>query len=267
MVCCGAAPAVVDESSASAAVVPAAASEVSPAPAPDPALAMAHKLYEEGSHAYNLGDFAAAITKFQAAYDLTRATELLYNIAQAYTRRFEIDPEPEHLRIARVLFGTFIKLREVNGQDPRDAAVRLEAIDLRLARLEAERREQERRAAELRAAAIRDMSYRPGKLGVAGYLALGGGLLAGSGLGTVGLVSAQRLDDQRVRESDLPLDAARRDAYQTQLDRAHALGYASIGVGAAFTVAGVVMVAVDAARGRRRGGRVSFGPRGLAVGF
>ncbi len=228
---------------------------------------MAQKLYEEGSHAYNLGDFATAITKFQAAYDLTRATELLYNIAQAYTRRFEIDAEPEYLRIARVLFGTFIKLREANGQDPRDAGERLKSIDVRLARLEAERREQERRAAELRAAALRDMSYRPGTLGVAGYVALGGGLLAGSGLGAVGLVSAQRLDDQRTRESDLPLDAARRSAYQTQLDRAHALGYAGIGVGAAFTVAGVVMIAVDAARGRRRKGRVAFGPRGLTVGF
>ena len=40
-------------------------------------------LYTEGQLAYERGDYAAAITKWQAAYDLSKENGLLFNLAQA----------------------------------------------------------------------------------------------------------------------------------------------------------------------------------------
>jgi hypothetical protein len=44
----------------------------------------AYDLYQEGITHYNLGEFDAAIEKFKAAYALTGAPGLLFNVAQAY---------------------------------------------------------------------------------------------------------------------------------------------------------------------------------------
>jgi len=44
----------------------------------------AYDLYQQGITNYNLGEFDAAIEKFKAAYALTGAPGLLFNVAQAY---------------------------------------------------------------------------------------------------------------------------------------------------------------------------------------
>jgi tetratricopeptide (TPR) repeat protein len=41
-------------------------------------------LYSEGQTAYNHADYATAISKWRASYDLSGAVELLFNLAQAY---------------------------------------------------------------------------------------------------------------------------------------------------------------------------------------
>src|SRR5262249_4228077 len=65
--------------------------EVPPAPG---AQVEAERLFEEGSEAYNLGKFDVAIERFEAAYNLSHATALLYNLGQAYSKRYEVDPDP-----------------------------------------------------------------------------------------------------------------------------------------------------------------------------
>jgi len=42
------------------------------------------RLYQEGTNAYNLGEFAEAVTKYKAAFKLRAEPVFLYNIAQAY---------------------------------------------------------------------------------------------------------------------------------------------------------------------------------------
>jgi tetratricopeptide (TPR) repeat protein len=49
----------------------------------DPVPPEARQHYEKGISRYHLGDFEAAITEFRAAYELTKAPRLLFDIAQA----------------------------------------------------------------------------------------------------------------------------------------------------------------------------------------
>lgn len=52
--------------------------------ADDPAAAEAKKHYEEGTKAFNLGEYPRAITEFKATYNAKPDPLLLYNIAQSY---------------------------------------------------------------------------------------------------------------------------------------------------------------------------------------
>jgi len=247
--------------------------------------AWAQRLFEDGSQAFNLGNFALAIRKFEAAYDLTQAVELLYNIALAYAKRHAVEPELAHLRRARVLFENFANIREANGEDARDARERVTQLDGQIAAIEAAQREAEQRDRERRAAERRDAerrareqqaatqraapppSYRPGRLGVAGYVGIGGGLLLGSGLAAAGFGSLAQLQAEHAGEAvPLSLPAEREALYARRDGEARTLGFVGVGVGAALVVVGVAMVVVDARRGRATR-RVAAGPFGLRVVF
>jgi len=248
----------------------------------------AQQLFDEGSHAYSLGNFALAIQKFEAAYDLTQAVELLYNIALAYTRRHALAPDLDHLRKARLLFENFANIRAANGADIRDARERIAQLDQQIGGIEAARVETERLAAERlaaerlaaerlaaerwvaepRAAPPAPTSYSPGGLGIAGYAGLGVGLLLGSGLATAGFFSAARLRDQHTDEAgSLSLPAGREALYAHHVGEAQALGFIGVGVGAALAVTAVALIVVDARRGRATSRRAAIGPFGVSVAF
>lgn len=291
---------VVGESPAFAATVafaptaPAVTSTTASTSAPTPGesdRAEAQRLFERGSDAYNLGRFDQAIEQFEQAYELTQVNALLYNIAQAYTKYFEVDPNPAHLRRAKVMFLNFAKIAETSGEDPRDARQRLPEIDRQLAefaarqaeeraeaeraeaaRLAAERIEAERIAAETRrleaeTRAAAELRYRPGRLGVTGFSLLGVGVFGGIALGAVSGASINRLQDQRSAESGLPLRASRLALYDEHIASAQALGYVAIGVGLGLAVTGIAMIVVDATRRRRPARRVSVGPGQLKLSF
>ncbi len=65
---------------------------------PDDPQARSRVLYEEGSRAYKAGDYPRAIEKFLAAYDLSRAPAILFNIAQAYRLAGSCDRALEYYR-------------------------------------------------------------------------------------------------------------------------------------------------------------------------
>ena len=87
----------------------------------------AEDLYTQGQAAYDGGDFATAVTKWQAAYDLSKESGLLFNLAQARRlsgdctgalatyRRFlaeDIEPASEQHKLAADL------ARELEGTCP-----------------------------------------------------------------------------------------------------------------------------------------------------
>ena len=91
------------------------------------------RLFDEASAAYNLGKFADAIAKFEAAYALLKAPSLLYNLGQAHAKAYEIDQDLAHLRQARGLFTNFIKIRESTGEATGDAKERVAEIEAEIA--------------------------------------------------------------------------------------------------------------------------------------
>lgn len=271
---------------------PAPAAPAAPAePTTDPDRVEAQRLFDRGSDAYNLGNFEAAIESFERAYELTQANALLYNIAQAYTKLFEVDRDPARLRKAKVMFLNFAKIAEATQSDPRDARLRITQIDEQLAdlaarqaeararaeqaeaaRLEAQRIENQRIAADTRrleaeTRAEVERRYRPRPLGVVGYVSLGAGFLGGITMLAVGGASSQALTDQRTAEEVLPLPASREALYDDNLGKARALSFAGLGVGLGLMVAGITMISVDAARRRRGPRRAAIAAGGLVLSF
>ena len=240
------------------------------------AKAEAKRLFDEGSEAYNLGNFVVVIEWFEAAYSLTRANALLYNIAQAYARRYELDQDPAHLRKAKLMFENFAKICESSGEDPRDARARAAAIAETLAGLAAEPSspppeptvEPPPAGPEPAPAAPKKLPYRPGTLGVVGYAAIGAGLLAGAALLTSGLISESRLEAQRSDESMfVNLTPERAALYGQNLDKAGALAFGGLGAGLGLAAVGAALVVADAVRGRRAGARASLRAGGLVFAF
>ena len=268
---------------------PAAGAAAAAASSPD--RVEGQRLFDKGSDAYNLGNFEAAIESFERAYELTQANALLYNIAQAYTKLFEVDRDPARLRKAKVMFLNFAKIAEATEDDPRDARQRIVEIDAQLAdfaarqaearvraeqaeaaRIEAQRIENERIAAETRrleaeTRAEAERRYRPRALGIVGYVSLGAGFLGGIAMLAIGGASSQALNDQRDAEAVLPLPASRLALYDENLGKARALSLAGVGVGLGLMVAGITMISVDAARRRRGPRRATVGAGGLMISF
>jgi len=106
-----------------------------------PALAQAHsteptpeELYDEGRKAYRLGDFVAAVEKWEKAYDLSDNGLLLYNISLAYKGLYTITEDIADLRRARAILDNFIKVAKANPDiDPDDAPERLAELDQMIA--------------------------------------------------------------------------------------------------------------------------------------
>ncbi len=62
-------------------------------------VARARALYMEGQAHYDGGRFAEAATKMRAAYELTNAPELAFNVARVYERMSEYDQAIRYFRI------------------------------------------------------------------------------------------------------------------------------------------------------------------------
>ena len=238
------------------------------------------RLFDEASAAYNLGKFADAIAKFEAAYALLKAPSLLYNLGQAHAKAYELDQDLAHLRQARVLFTNFIKIREGAGESTGDAKERVAAIEAEIAAKE------QAAAAVTRPTEVAPAPAPaptptptptptrrrpPGALTYAGAGVLVGGLLAGAGLVATGFISRGRIVDQAAAEGTLvPLSSARADEYAAHEGQAAAMAYAGIGVGAALVVTGAALLIVDHVRRGRpaaAGRRARFVGAGMAVNF
>lgn len=264
-----------------AAPTAAAAGESPPATAEDPNQAEAQRLFEKGAEAYNLGRFDAAIESFERAYELSQANALLYNIAQAYTKLYDVEPDAAHLRKAKMMFLNFAKIAEATGEDARDARARVTKIDEQLAAHEAkaeeeksraeaaerERREIETRRLEAAAKLAAAQRYRPRKLGIAGWATLTAGMLGGWTITAIGGTSVRRLEAQREAESLLPLSAERGLQYDESVLKAQVMRLVGFGVGFVLVVSGITMIAVDAVRTKRAARRVGLVPGGLRVAF
>lgn len=115
--------------------------------AEDP-MTRARGLAEAGQKAYELTDYDEAIARFKAAYELIHGSEdprapeilgnILYNLAVVYERSFEVTPDPERLRRARVMYRQFDEQMATlvkawaGSAEHADVQSRIRALDARL---------------------------------------------------------------------------------------------------------------------------------------
>ncbi len=90
--------------------------------------------YDEGSNAYAMGNYEDAVTHFERAFELSRRSELLFNLGQAYSRWYEISGDIAHLRKGRQLLENYLSFLDEHPDqaDPesrRQSEQRLEEVD------------------------------------------------------------------------------------------------------------------------------------------
>ncbi len=132
------------------------AEEVSPPPeteTTEDAFARARKLFTEGQKAFELADYDLAIANFKEAYELIREsptddtaeilTNVIYNLAVVYEKSYELTPETERLRKARIMYRQYDEQMAhlVEGwsgsAEAGDVRARIRAIEARLESLDA----------------------------------------------------------------------------------------------------------------------------------
>jgi len=80
-----------------------------PAAAQFDRMAEAKRQFEEAEKAYREGRFNDAIKGYEATFRLSQSPVMLYNIAQAYRRQYELDGDMAKLRTAREKYAEFLK--------------------------------------------------------------------------------------------------------------------------------------------------------------
>lgn len=196
--------------------------EPEPSDAGDPVMTEAKRLFDAGVARYTAADYEAAVDLWLEAYTLIPATfdnrlvkaEIIYNVARAKQKTFQIDQQVTHLRQAREIFtGYLSEIDELHSSD--QAALERERIQEQIdelneqiaeweaqqARREDELAERMRPTFDYEADAREERRNKPMIGAGAGLTALG---LGGAGLLVAGLVMAGRAN---VEVEGLPLQA------------------------------------------------------------
>ncbi len=110
----------------------------------DPALSEAKKLYKDGEIKFQTADYEDALVLWKQAFailpdgDEHRAIRhaLVYNIAEAHSRAYEVSRNPTHLRKAKILLENYrADHRNLYGDEPEAVTERAE-VDDRIAELD-----------------------------------------------------------------------------------------------------------------------------------
>lgn len=118
--------------------------ELAPEAQEDPALAEAAALYEQGKIKFDTADYEEALAFFKQAFAIlpdgedtrTMRHALVYNIAGAHSKAYEVSRNPTHLRKAKILLENYrADHRALYGDEPEAVKERTE-VDDRIAELD-----------------------------------------------------------------------------------------------------------------------------------
>ncbi len=160
------------------------------------------ELYQQGKHAYRLGEFSVAIDKWEHAYKLSELPQFLYNLSLAYAGLYRSSGEVKYLHKARALMDNYIILARADPDTSlEDAEDRIAEFDGILAEIGASQGASQ--------TPVDDPPRSARTLQLAGFGTLGAGgvlLVTGTALGAFFGVRGGRFDQQR------------EDAYATRPD-------------------------------------------------
>ena len=242
--------------------------------APRPAeLVQAEVLYKRGRASFETANFLDAVTLWEEAYSLIDdvpqnaaiKAALIYNIAAAQEKAYDIDTDLAHLRRAKVLLGKYRHSVPALYGEGSEGAAELDKVDARIDELRARIVEAEAASPEPSPPPRERMAPEPdpspaqakpskpfiiagavtASLGVAGLGLMAGGLAMGSGANEV--PPTQSIEDRRA-----------------QFDRGRTGNtLASVGgaVGGVLLVGGAVLLGIGLAR-RSAGTSVALAPYG-----
>jgi tetratricopeptide (TPR) repeat protein len=242
----------------------------------DPVMAEAKQLFDAGVARYTAADYEEAVNLWLEAFALVPATydnrmikaELIYNVARAQQKWFDIDKDVKHLRQSREILLRYVdELDELYGEQ---ATMEREKVDEQIADIDAQiaewEAEQARREAELaermrpkfdEAADAREAKRNKAMIAAGASLTvLGAG---GAALLITGIITAKSAEDTSaglLLETDIP-------ARQSALSKgqgANAMILIGSLAGSVFLSAGVPLLGVGlAAEGKRKQRRSEAG--------
>jgi tetratricopeptide (TPR) repeat protein len=204
----------------------------------------ARQLFAEGQAAFSAGRFSEAAQLFERAYADSKATRLIWNIAQAYRRQYEVDRDLANLRRARALFHNFGEIAETEAERGEARAAEQRAAT------EIEAAEQRARPAPTPAPSlVAPASERPSRVPAFALLGTGAGLaLAGLGFG-IGAHDEANTVQAAGKPAPVPFSTV---ANHESLGQAYQIvSYALYGVGAAAALGGVVLAIIRPGSARR----------------
>ncbi|MCA9711452.1 MAG: hypothetical protein KDK70_36780 [Myxococcales bacterium] len=247
------------------------------APASAEPLDDAQRLYNLGRAKFETADYAAAIELWTEAYAIVPDTAdgnqvkvlLIFNIATAREKAFDVDRDPAQLRQAKILLGNFeasIDAIYVEGDEAEaerhKVQQRIAEIDARLAAYEQEQRDgagDDHDDHDDQGEPPPPASTEPTSSGRG--LIIGGAVAAGLGVGGLALMAAGLGMGAKANDiSDLAPDDI--DGRRDRFDRGrtgNALALAGGIAGGVLVVTGAVLLGLGV-RKRQRGGRTALVP-------
>jgi hypothetical protein len=256
-------------------------------PAPAEPLEDAQQLYDRGRAKFETADYAAAIELWTEAYATVPETAegnqikviLIYNLATAREKQFDVSRDPAELRQAAILLRNFeqsIPALYGDGQEADAERVKVQdklaALDQRLAEHEAARSDGEAdgeadggadgeaEPVEPEPTTLPDTTPDDGPQPGARGLVIGGAVAAGLGVGGLGLMAAGLAIGARANDiSGLADDDV--DGRRAQFDRGrtgNTLGLVGGVAGGVLLVTGAVLLGLGLRRSR--GGNVALVP-------
>ncbi len=235
----------------------------------------AQRLYDRGRAKFETADYAAAIELWTEAYasvpETAQGTQikvlLIYNLATARSKQFEVSRDPAELRQASILLRNYEQQIPNLYGDGEEADVERTKVEEKLAALDRQLAEHEAAKAkgddegEGEPEGVPDASppaeTNPADRGDepatgARGLVIGGAVAAGLGAGGLGLMAGGLAIGARANDIS-GIDPADVESRRAQFDRGrvgNTLAIVGVAVGAPLLVAGAVMLALGLRRGR-----------------
>jgi hypothetical protein len=253
------------------------AAEPAPAPAAEDPLTRAKALHAEGQADFDVGNYDAAIDSWTKAYKVLPSDDgayrpfILYNIAAAREKLYELHRDVTHLRQAKILLERFDQsIDDLYGDDPPKAESERSRVRDKIAELDARMAQHESATktepvpkpepvpTTTTVTPTRTDEPKPDKRAVG--LTVGGGVLIGVGLAAAGGgIAAAVISKQANDISDIPDDdtEARADQF-AKGERANKAAIAMAIVSPLFLAGGIAMLVIGAKRAKQK--NVSFTP-------
>jgi hypothetical protein len=237
--------------------------------APDQTMLEAKRLFDAGVARYTAADYKAAVDLWLEAYTMIPSTfenrlvkaEIIYNVARAEQKAFQIDQDVTHLRQARAILAGYSD--EISDLYPSDQAAlereriheQIDELEVQIARWEAQQARRENELAERmrpgfdeQADAREERRNKPMIGAGAGLTALG---IGGVGLFVAGLVMA-RSAQASVGALQLQADIPAREAAIDRGDTGNALLVIGTLSGAVFLAVGAPLLGVGLVAEKQR---------------